>query len=127
MARVMEALPVSLELRLAVAAVTMGALSAPAAAASVQDIRCYLLSNIFAQKAGKEEGRRLAQATGLYYSGKLNGTADADLRRAFGQQQKVNITAAAAASEMQNCAREVQGGLQRIQSLIPHPAAPAKK
>lgn len=125
----MEALPVYLKLKLTLAAVAIAAAATPASAANVQDVRCFLLSNVFAQKSDKEEGRKLAQATGLFYLGRLQDSGDADLRRMITRQEKVNIAPAAAGAEMQKCARAVQTGLQRLQSLTsrPAPSAPPKK
>lgn len=125
----MEALPVFPKFKLPLAAVAIAVAAAPASAANVQDVRCFLLSSVFAQKADKDEGRKLAQATGLFYIGKLQGTADADLRRVIAQQQAVNIAPAAATAEMQKCAMAVQTSLQRLQALTPRqvPPAPPKK
>jgi len=118
----MEAWPVFPKARLIVAALVATAGASPAMAASAQDVRCFLLSSVFAQNSQKEEGRKLARDTGLFYVGKLQGTNDAELQRMIGQQQKVNIAPADAAKEMQSCAQAVQGSLQRLQTLLPRPA-----
>lgn len=110
------------------AAVGAIALSLPVsatAAATAQDARCFMLGNIFAQKADKPEGRQLAQSTAIYYLGKLQAMNDADLRKAMLAQQNVQIAPAAAVTEMQACARGVQASLTHLQSLAPRPAAPA--
>lgn len=114
-----------LMLLLAAVGTTLASSAAPAAPPTAQDARCFMLGNIFAQKADKPEGRQLAQSTAVYYLGKLQAMSDGDLRRAMLAQQNVQITPAAAVGEMQNCARAVQASFTRLQSLAPRPAAPA--
>lgn len=97
--------------------------AAPASAATAQDVRCFMLSNLFAQRAGTDQAKKLAQASGFYYLGKLQGMGDADLRRLIAEQQK-QITPANASRDMQTCARTVQASGQRIQSFAPAQPAP---
>ena len=105
-------------------AVSALAAAAPAAAAPAQDVRCFMLSNIFAQKASTDQAKKMAEVSGFYYLGKLQGMGDADLRRLIAEQQK-QITNANAPGDMQTCARTVQASGQRIQSFAPARTAPA--
>lgn len=109
---------------LAAAVLTATVVATPAAAApTAQDVRCFMLSNLFAQKSDKEEGRKLAQVSGFYFLGKLQGMSDADLRRNIAEQQKT-INQATASREMQGCAQIVQASGLHIQSLAPPPPPP---
>ncbi|WP_152569591.1 MULTISPECIES: hypothetical protein [Sphingomonas] len=108
-------------------AAVMGLLtiSAPAAAApTAMDVRCFMLSNLFAAKSDKEEGRKLAQVSGFYYLGRLQEMSNADLRRHLAEQQK-QITQATASAQMSSCAKGVQASGLRMQSLAPPAPAPA--
>lgn len=119
----MEELPVFLKISLVVAAAASLA-AAPASAATALDVRCFMLSNLFASKGDNENGRRLAQASGFYYLGKIQGMSDADLRRHIAEQGK-QITAGTASAQMKECAAGVQASGQRIQSFAPKPQAAA--
>jgi hypothetical protein len=99
---------------------------AVASAATPQDVRCFMLSNFFAQKNDRVEGRRLAQMSGFYYLGKLQGMSDAALRRQIAAQQKL-IKPATASSEMQGCARGMQASGLHMQSLGPRAKVPPRK
>jgi len=97
--------------------------AAPATAAPAEDVRCFMLSNLFAQKAATDQAKKVAQSSAYYYLGKLQGMGDADLRRLIAEQQK-QITQASASSDMLACARTVTASGQRIQSFAPAQAAP---
>jgi len=60
------------------AALLLASLAAPAQAQTVQDdVRCVLLSGVFIKSAKDEKGKQLAQITGAFYLGRLDGRADA--------------------------------------------------
>jgi hypothetical protein len=109
---------------LAAAATAAFLAAGPAAAANAEDVRCFMLSNLFAQKAATDQAKKLAQASGFYYLGKLQGMSDAELRRLIAEQQK-QITQATASRDMQTCAKAVQSSGMRIQSFAPPQPAPA--
>jgi hypothetical protein len=116
-------LPVFRRFSLTAAAVGTLLTSAPASAATARDVRCFMLSNLFAQKSGTDQAKKMAEASGFYYLGKLQGMGDADLRRLIAEQQK-QFSLADASRDMQTCARTVQASGQRLQSFAPARSAP---
>lgn len=101
----------------------------PAAAQSVADVRCLVLSNAFALGASKAEAKQAAQSSAFYYLGKIDGKwSDAQLSAALLEQTR-SIKVASAGAEMQDCARRMQASAVKLQSLAPKPAqlAPPKK
>lgn len=103
--------------------------AAPAAAQSVADVRCLVLSNAFAQGASKAEAKQAAQSSAFYYLGKIDGRwSDAQLSKALLEQAR-SIKLASAGGEMQECARRMQASAVKLQSLAPKPAqlVPPKK
>jgi hypothetical protein len=99
--------------------------AAPASAAPAEDVRCFMLSNLFAQKAATDQAKKLAHSSAFYYLGRLQGMGDADLRRLIAEQQK-QITPASASRDMLACARAVTASGQRIQSFAPPAPAPRR-
>ena len=122
----MEEAPVFHKSTAAAALAVLAAATPASAAPSANDVRCFMLSNFFAQKADNEQGRRLALVSGFYYLGKLQEMGEADLRRHIVEQQKLITGSAAnsAVSQMKACAAAVNASGQRIQSFAPAPAAP---
>lgn len=99
---------------------------APAFAQSVPaDVRCLVISNVFAQRATTAVSRESAAKSMLFYLGRLDGRADSasiiTAMRALGG--KIDHTTAPA--EMSACAARVAQAQQTIQAAS-RAAAPPK-
>lgn len=105
-----------------IAASSSALVSTSSLAQSVDDVRCLLLSNAFAQGANTDEAKKAGQAGALFYLGRIDGRwNDAQLRTAIAQQQK-SITPAKAGAEMQACMRRVEASYKKLQATSPAPS-----
>jgi hypothetical protein len=108
-----------------VAGLVLAGLAAPALAQSVpDDVRCLMLSNVFAKKAKEARGREAAAQALLFYVGRLDGRADPHAITAAMRAQG-RIDEHTASTEMGACAKRVFQAEQTIQALG-RAAAPAK-
>jgi hypothetical protein len=90
-----------------------------------EDVRCLVLSNLFAKSGADARGRQVAGQTMLFYVGRLDGRADARTIVNAMRAQGRRIDPRAAATEMSACAARLARAEQTIQALG-RTAAPAK-
>lgn len=107
--------------RLFCAALALGAafVATPAAAQSNPDVRCFILSNKYAQAGGSSQAKAAGQMGFLYFLGRIDGRlSDAQLRAAVARESaSLNQRPAAAPAEMARCAQQVQAAGKKIQSF----------
>lgn len=115
-------------LRIALAA-TLMVTGAAASAQNVNDARCILLSNAFAQQAKEANAQKLAEAAFYFYLGRMSPTATAAQMKSVFDQQAKTVTEASAGGLMDSCVKEFQSKVNLVQSLSAKPAAttPPKK
>ena len=114
--------------RLVTVAALAAAIASPAPAQKVDnDVRCMLLSNVFA-RSEKDTGRqKVAEVASIYYFGRVDARLSGDaLRRAILDQGK-SMSAASAGPAMTACARTMQQRRLAFQSLGQSLAASAVK
>lgn len=89
-------------------AALISGLAMPASAQGIQgDVRCILLSGMFAKGAKEERGKQLARATGAFYLGRINGRADAKTITDALRTESKTITPKSAGPQMQACAAKL--------------------
>jgi hypothetical protein len=99
-------------------ALTAVAVAAPASAQAVNDVRCLLVSNLFA-KAGKDQKQRTtAEAAGYYYLGRIHGRMKPAQLKAQMVAQSKAVTAANSGATMSACARQLQASLKTAQAVL---------
>lgn len=105
------------------------AIVAPAQAETVQDdIRCVLLSGIFIKSAKDEKGKQIAQLTGAFYLGRLDGrAAPAALTAALRAESKA-LDGKIAGPLMDACAKKMAAAQKAVNDAgrAAAPAQPAK-
>ena len=102
----------------AVSVVVIAALAgaSPAHAQASNDVRCLMASNLFA-KASKEQKQKLAaEATRLYFVGRIHGRLNAAQLKAELLAQQKTITPKNASTVMNACARQMEEGMKLIQT-----------
>lgn len=73
-----------------------------------RNIRCLMLSNLYVNSAKDDQGRKAAQATRLFYLGRVDdGLTEAQLESTMLAEGKA-ITPATAGDEMNKCARTLE-------------------
>lgn len=99
-------------------AVTVAIFAAgPASAQANNDVRCLLASNLFAKAAKDPKARTAAEASKLYYLGRIHGRLNpAQLKAELLAQQKA-ITPKTAGNVMNGCARQMDSGIKLVQSV----------
>ena len=110
--------------RIALLAIGALALTAvPASAQTPNDVRCLLVSNVFAKAGKAEKERKIAEATMYFYLGRIAGRfSDAQLKAAFDAQQKA-IKGMNGAPIMTACARNMTTSASKVQTLSQSAAA----
>ena len=106
-------------------AITWSALSIALAAATVpaaaeaqsvaDDVRCLMVSNVFAKAATEAKAKQIAQSAKLFYGGRASQLSMGDLKEAMAAQQ-ARIDAANAGETMKACAQAMDKSLKSIQS-----------
>jgi len=87
------------------------------AQSSQNDVRCFLVSNIFAKAAKDPKARKLAEAGAYFYLGRMDGRMSGiQLNRAMREQSKT-LGAANASAVMAGCARYMQASAKSFRSL----------
>ena len=116
-----------------VALCAIGAIAAPASAQDVgTDVRCILVSNVFARIETDATRKQLAQASAMYFTGRVTARLSApQIKAQFLAQSKAvdkyngGPIMTACAKRFQQDQRMLQGIGQELQKS--KPAAPAKK
>ena len=107
---VMKFAAVSIVIAAALAGVT------PAHAQAVNDVRCLMASNLYA-KASKDPKQKLAaEATRLYYVGRIHGRLNATQLKAQLIAQQKTINPKNAGEVMNSCARQMEAGMKLVQT-----------
>ena len=87
------------------------------AQSSQNDVRCFLVSNIFAKAAKDPKARKLAEAGVYFYLGRIDGrVSGTQLKRTVREQSKA-LSAANASAVMAGCARFMQASAKSVRSL----------
>ncbi len=107
----MKSIPVAL----AIAVVLATTPAAVGAQGGSDDVRCLMVSNIFAKSAKEPKAKQIAQSAKLFYGGRASQLAAADLEAAM-VAQKDRIGAANAGALMNACAQSMDQSLKTIQS-----------
>ena len=99
-------------------------LSAPSFAQSPDDVRCLMLSNVFAKASSAggndhAEAQRAAQSAALFFLGKIDGRWSEEQLRAARTQQQKTITSANAGAGMQRCMQRMQASAKKMQAIRP--------
>ena len=100
-------------------------MSTPSFAQSPDDVRCLMLSNVFAKvsSAGGDnnhaEAQKAAQSAALFYLGKIDGRWSEEQLRAAQIQQRKTITSANAGAGMQRCMQQMQASARKMQAIRP--------
>lgn len=91
--------------------------AAPALAQSAaSDVRCMLVSNVFAKNDKNPQAKQIASAAGLFYSGRVSALPKATIQSALAAEVK-ELTPANAAPAMTSCAQRMSQALQQLQTL----------
>ena len=96
-----------------------GALAAPAAAeAPPEDVRCLIVSNVFAKAAKEEAGRRRATMAAFYYLGRVTAqtSASADIKASIAAQGP-SVSMANSGVIMTRCATRMDEAAKTLQSV----------
>jgi len=88
----------------------------PAHAQAGNDVRCLMASNLYA-KASKDQKQKLAaEATRLYFVGRIHGRLNATQLKAELLAQQKTINPKNAGDVMNGCARQMEAGMKLIQT-----------
>jgi hypothetical protein len=90
---------------------------APASAQSGNDVKCLLASNLFSKAAKETKERTAAEASKLYYLGRIHGRLNATQLKAELLAQQKAINSKNAAAIMNGCARQMGAGIKMIQGV----------
>ena len=92
-------------------------LAAPAAAQNMNnDVRCLIVSNLFAKNAKEAKARTLASSVRLFYGGRVSALSAAQIQAGVVAQQK-QLTPANIGTTMNGCARSMDQALKKIQAV----------
>jgi hypothetical protein len=105
------------------ASIVSAALAALASVAPTQaaaqnmgsDVRCLIVSNLFAKNAKEAKARTLASSVRLFYGGRVSALSAAQIQSAVVAQQK-QVTSANAGTTMNACAQSMDQALRKIQA-----------
>ena len=105
--------------RLVAASAVVAALlaAAPANAQAGNDVKCLLASNLFTKAAKDPKARTAAEASKLYYLGRIHGRLNAAQLKAELLAQQKTITPKNAGVVMNACARQMEAGIKMVQSV----------
>jgi hypothetical protein len=92
----------------------LGAASAASAQSVPDDIRCFVLSNIFSKAAKDEKARSVATQGVLFYLGRLDGRADT---KTLTDGLRAKIAGKDAGPQMTACAQRIGHAEQNIQQI----------
>lgn len=91
--------------------------AAPARAQAGNDVKCLLASNLFAKAAKDPKARTAAEASKLYYLGRINARLNATQLKAELIAQQKTISTKNAGVIMNGCARQMEAGIKLLQSV----------
>jgi hypothetical protein len=103
--------------KFAVALLIVGIVSPASAQTVSEDVRCMLLSNIFAKGASDEKVRNGASLNLAFYIGRLDGRADPQGIASAMRTQASSIDQKTAGPAMDACASRLARASQSIQAL----------
>ena len=103
--------------KLAVALLIVGIVSPASAQTVPEDVRCMLLSNVFAKGASDEKVRNGATQNLAFYIGRLDGRADPQGIASAIRTQASSIDPKTAGPAMDACASRMARAAQSIQAL----------
>ena len=107
-------------------AATAGLLPAPASAqTSADDVRCFLLSNVFARQAKEPKAQQLAAASVTFFMGRLDGRLNAASLLDIARRESHAIDPKTASDQMRACVGRLARSQQSLQAAL-KPLAPAK-
>lgn len=105
--------------RTAFAAVAMAVMVTPASAqAPLNDVRCLLVSNLFAKGAKDPKQRTLAEVSKYYYLGRIQGRLNAAQLKAQALAQAKTLTPATAGTAMTACAKQLQAAARSVEQTM---------
>ncbi len=89
----------------------------PAAAQGANsDIRCLVVSNLFAKAAKEAKAKEVASSAMLFYGGRVSALSNAQIEAGLLAQGKL-VTAANAPTTMNECAQAMNRGVQKLQTV----------
>ena len=91
--------------------------AAPAGAQPSNDVKCLLVSNLFTKAAKDPKARTAAEASKLYFLGRIHGRLNAAQLKAELLAQQKTITPKNAGVVMNACARQMESGIKMVQSV----------
>ena len=100
--------------------------AAPANAQAGNDVKCLLASNLFAKAAKDPKARTAAEASKLYFLGRIHGRLNAVQLKGEMLAQQKTITPKNAGVVMNGCARQMEAGIRMVQGVTQQ-IAPKKK
>ncbi len=103
--------------KFAIALLIAGVVSPACAQTVPEDVRCMLLSNMFAKYASDEKVRNAAARSLVFYIGRLDGRADAQTIASAMRAQASSIDPKTSGPAMDACASRVARAAQSIQAL----------
>lgn len=100
------------------------AVAAPVSAQSVSDdMRCFILGNIFAKSDKDDKRRGLAAQSTIFYLGRLDGRADT---KAIADGLRMKVDPKSGGALMTACAQHFIHSEETVQTVIRSLAPPAK-
>jgi len=110
----------------AAALVVLGLVSSAHAQTVPDDVRCLVLSNMFAKAGGDARIKEAAAQSLLYFVGRLDGRANAQTITAAMRAQAATMNTQTAPAQMGACAARLQRAQQMIQTAARAAAPPHK-
>jgi hypothetical protein len=104
-------------MHLTAVAVAIASIAVPAVAQTAnQDVRCLMLSNLFAKAAPDAQGKEAAAQSRLFYLGRVSAkVASAQLAPAMATEAKT-MDAAHVGPEMNKCLANVQASVSAVEA-----------
>jgi hypothetical protein len=104
--------------RSALVVVAIAVAAPPASAQAVNDVRCLLVSNLFAKAAKDPKAKALAEASKYYYLGKLQGRVSPAQLKTQAIAQAKTVNAKDAGPFMNDCAKQLQSTVQTTEATL---------
>ena len=104
--------------RTAFAAVAVAITATPASAQALNDVRCLLVSNLFAKGAKDPKQRTIAEVSKYYYLGRIQGRMNAAQLKAQALAQAKSLTPATAGTAMTACAKQLQAAARSVEATM---------
>ena len=97
-------------------ALALGAFATPSFAQdTASDVRCMLVSNLFANSDKDPQAKQIASAASLFYGGRVSLLPNTTVQSGLAAELK-QITSANAAPTMNACAKRMTEGLKELQT-----------